>query len=80
MGVVGIAIVASLVVHVGNRAAGDALDALAADRPEQAAAAAERGRTWMPWSSEGDQLLGEALAASGDDARRPGGVAPGGPP
>ena len=66
-GVVGLALVAALVVHVGNRAAGDALDALAADRPEQAAAAAERARTWMPWSSEGDQLLGEALAESGDD-------------
>ena len=24
-------------------------------------------RTWMPWSSEGDQLLGEALAEAGDD-------------
>ena len=66
-GAVGLALVAALVVHVGNRAAGDALDALAADRPEQAAAAAERARTWMPWSSEGDQLLGEALAESGDD-------------
>ena len=61
------ALVVALVVHVGNRAAGDALDALAADRPEQAAAAAERARTWMPWSSEGDQLLGEALAEAGDD-------------
>jgi hypothetical protein len=67
-GAVGIAIVASLVIHVGNGAAGDALDALAADRPEQAAASAERARFWMPWSSEGDQLLGEALAESGDDA------------
>ena len=66
-GAVGLALLSALVVHVGNRAAGDALDALAADRPEQAAAAAERARTWMPWSSEGDQLLGEALAESGDD-------------
>ena len=63
----GLALVASLVVHVGNRAAGDALDALAGDRPEQAAAAAGRARTWMPWSSEGDRLLGEALAEAGDD-------------
>ena len=33
----------------------------------------ERARTWMPWSSEGDQLLGEALSESGDDraARMP---------
>jgi hypothetical protein len=71
-GAVGVAIVAALVIHVGNRAAADALDALAADRPEQAAAGAERARTWMPWSSEGSQLLGEALAESGDDvgARR----------
>ncbi len=58
---------AALVVHVGNRAAGDALDALAADEPERAAAAARRAQTWMPWSSEGDQLLGEALAADGRD-------------
>jgi hypothetical protein len=61
-------IATALVIHVGNRAAGDALDALAADRPEQAAAAAERARTWMPWSSEGDQLLGEALSESGGEA------------
>jgi len=66
-GAVALALVAALVVHVGNRAAGDALDALAADRPEQAAAAARRAHTWMPWSSEGDQLLGEALAESGND-------------
>lgn len=64
---VGAAIVVALVVHVGNRAAADALDALAADEPERAAAAAERSRTWMPWSTEGDQLLGEALAEAGDD-------------
>ena len=65
--VVGFAIAASFIVHVGNRAAADALDALAGDRPQRAAAAAERGRTWMPWSSEGDQLLGEALSEAGDD-------------
>jgi hypothetical protein len=66
-GAVGLALLVALVVHVGNRAAGDALDALAADHPEQAADAAARARTWMPWSSEGDQLLGEALAEAGDD-------------
>lgn len=64
---VGLAMVVALVSHVGNRAAADALDALAADRPARAAAAAERARTWIPWSSEGDQLLGEALAEAGND-------------
>ncbi len=58
----------ALVVHVGNRAAADALDALAADDPDRAAASAERARGWMPWSSEGDQLLGEALSVGGDEA------------
>ena len=66
-GAVGLALIVALVAHVGNRAAGDALDALAVDHPGQAADAAERARTWMPWSSEGDQLLGEALAEAGDD-------------
>lgn len=61
------ALAAALVVHVGNRAAADALDALAADEPGRAAAAAGRAQDWMPWSSEGDQLLGEALAADGRD-------------
>ena len=64
---VGVAIALALVVHVGNRAAANALDALAADEPGRAAAAAERARTWMPWSSEGDRLLGEALAEAGED-------------
>lgn len=63
----GAAIVAALVVHVGNGAAADALDALAADEPRRAAAIAERARTWMPWSSESDQLLGEALAEGRHD-------------
>jgi len=67
LGGVGAALTAALVVHVGNRAVADALDALAADRPARAAAAAERARTWIPWSSEGDQLLGEALAEAGDE-------------
>ena len=58
----GIAIALALVGHVGNRAAADALDALAADKPEAAAAAAQRAQSWMRWSIEGDQLLGEALA------------------
>ena len=38
-GAVGVAIVVALVIHVGNRAAADALDALAADRPERPLAA-----------------------------------------
>ncbi len=66
LGGVGAALTVALVVHVGNRAAADALDALAADRPARAAAAAERARIWIPWSSEGDQLLGEALAEDGE--------------
>ncbi len=67
VGAVCAALGAALVVHVGNRAAGDALDALAADEPERAAVAARRAQAWMPWSSEGDQLLGEALAEDGRD-------------
>lgn len=67
LGAIGVALAGSLVVHVGNRAVGDALDALAADDPVRAAAAGERARTWMPWSSEGGQLLGEALAEDGRD-------------
>lgn len=66
-GGIGATLAAALVVHVGSRSAADALDALAADRPARAAAAAERARTWIPWSSEGDQLLGEALAEGGED-------------
>jgi hypothetical protein len=65
------ALALAFVVHVGNRAAADSLTALAADEPARAAAAADRARRWMPWSSEGDRLLGEALAeGEEDDAAR----------
>jgi O-antigen ligase len=63
-----ICLAAALVVHVGNRAAASALEAIAADRPREAATAAERARTWIPWSAEGDRLLGEARAEAGADA------------
>ena len=66
LGAVGAALAATLIIHVGNRAAADALDALGVDDPGRAAVAAKRARTWMPWSSEGDQLLGEALAEDGE--------------
>ena len=67
LAVVGVAITAALVMHVGNRAVAEALDALAADEPERAAAAAGRAGRWLPWSIDGDQLLGEALLEQGDD-------------
>ena len=67
LGLVGAAVAAALLAHVGNRASADAQAALAADDPGRAASAAERARNWMPWSSEGDQLLGEALAERGED-------------
>jgi hypothetical protein len=65
--VIGLAFAAALVIHIGNRAAADAADALAADKPARATAAAERAREWMPWSTAGDQLLGEARAEAGGE-------------
>lgn len=59
---------AALVVHVGNRATASALDALARDEPAAAEVAARRARTWMPWSHEPWQLLGEAQLSRGEDA------------
>jgi len=61
-------IASALVVHVGNRAAASAVDAIARDDPDTAAASARRARTWMPWSYEPWQLLGEAQLARGEDA------------
>ena len=64
-----VALIASaLVVHVGNRAVASAADAIARDDPGTAAASARRARTWMPWSYEPWQLLGEAQLARGEDA------------
>lgn len=64
-----VALIASaLVIHVGNRAAASAVDAIARDDPDTAAASARRARTWMPWSYEPWQLLGEAQLARGEDA------------
>jgi hypothetical protein len=57
----------ALVVHVGNTAAASTADAIARDDPAAAVAAARRARTWMPWSFEPVQLLGEAQLARGDD-------------
>jgi len=68
LAVAAVCLAAALVVHVGNRSAASALDAIAADRPREAATAAERARTWIPWSSQGDRLLGEARAEAGADA------------
>jgi hypothetical protein len=50
-----------------------ASDRAAAQSDEQAAASeARRAKTWLPWSTAGTQLLGEAQLASGDleSARR----------
>ena len=58
----------ALVAHVGNGAAESAADAIVRGEPAAAAAAARQARTWMPWSFEGWQLLGEADLARGDDA------------
>jgi hypothetical protein len=61
-GAIAVAGALALVTHVGNRAAADSLDALANDAPERAAADARKAASWMPWSPQGDQLLGEAFS------------------
>ena len=61
-------VASALVAHAGNGAVASAADAIARDEPAAAAAAARRARTWMPWSFEPWQLLGEAELARGDDA------------
>jgi Flp pilus assembly protein TadD len=71
--VAGVAVVAAslataLIVHVGNRAASDARQALASGDGAMALAAAERAQAWMPWNPAGNQLLGEALLAEKRDA------------
>lgn len=58
----------AFVVHMGNTAVGSAAEAIARDDPIAAVAAARRARTWMPWSFEPAQLLGEAELALGEDA------------
>ncbi len=63
-----VALAAALVMHVGNRATAAALDALERGEPASAASAARRARSWMPWSYEPWQLLGEAQLAERDDA------------
>jgi hypothetical protein len=59
---------AALVAHVGNRAVASAAEAIARDDPVAGATSAHRARTWMPWSHEPWQLLGEAQLEGGDDA------------
>jgi O-antigen ligase len=62
--VVGIALVA----HVGNRAVAEAAAALERGDAAAAESAAQRARTWAPWSHEPWQLLGEAQLADRRDA------------
>ena len=58
-------LVGALVTHVGNEAAADAARALARGDAPAAATDARRARSWMPWSYEPWQLLGEAQLAAG---------------
>ncbi len=57
----------ALVSHVGNNAVADARHALARGEYGSAMSDAARARTWMPWSYEPWQLLGEAQLARGLD-------------
>lgn len=61
----------ALVAHVGNRALAASADAITRGDPARGAAEARRARSWVPWSHESWQLLGEAQLARGrDDAAR----------
>jgi tetratricopeptide (TPR) repeat protein len=54
-------------VHVGNRAAGAAENALAQGDLERAATDARRARSWMPWAARPWRLEGEARLAARRD-------------
>jgi len=58
-----------LAAHIGNRALASAQHELATGRPERALARARTARTWMPWSAEPWQLIGQAHLAAGRDAK-----------
>jgi hypothetical protein len=55
----------ALVAHVGNRAAAEATQALSRGETRAATSNALRARTWMPWSHEPWQLLGESQLREG---------------
>jgi O-antigen ligase len=61
-------IAVALVTHVGNSALAHGTAALEHADTVAATEAALRARSWMPWSHEPWQLLGEAQLAEGDDA------------
>jgi O-antigen ligase len=58
----------ALVANVGNRAVAEAAAALERGDTVHAESAAERARTWAPWSHEPWELLGEAQLAAREDA------------
>ena len=58
-------LVGALVTHVGNEAAAERGEGVARGDAPAAAADARRARSWMPWSYEPWQLLGEAQLAAG---------------
>jgi hypothetical protein len=60
-------VVCALVAHVGNRATGDAAEALSRGDARTAGVDAARARTWKPWSYEPWQLLGESQVTEGAD-------------
>jgi O-antigen ligase len=62
------AIAVALVAHVGNRSVAEAAMALELGDTQAAAEAAERAKSWAPWSHEPWQLLGEAQLAERKDA------------
>jgi hypothetical protein len=67
----GLALVAALVMHVGNRAVADAEAAISRGDDSAALGSARRARTWMPWAALPWQLEGEAeLASHRDGAAR----------
>lgn len=65
-------LVVALAVHVGNRALADAEEAIASDEPAAAEQSARRARTWLPWSTGPELVLGQAQTLAGRDgaARR----------
>jgi O-antigen ligase len=62
------AIAVALVAHVGNRSVAEAAIALELGDTAGAAEAAERAKSWAPWSHQPWQLLGEAQLAERRDA------------
>ena len=58
----------ALVCFAGNRAASASVSAAAAKKWDAAAADARSAQTWLPWSAEPWQLLGDARFGAGDFA------------